>query len=328
MRLDGMRLDGMRLDGTRLDGTRLDGMRRAHPRRMDARRTLSWLSLTLGAAQVAAPARVARLIGTPGGRQAELVTRLVGVRELTAGAGLVSGTRPAGWLWARVAGDLMDLALLSAALTSKHNHRGRVAASLAAVGGVAAADVWAARQVSSAGQVQLTKAITINRQPDEVYRFWRDFRKLPQFMSHVHSVAVLDNQRSHWTVSAPVGRRVEWDAEITQDQPNELIAWRSLPGAAVENAGTVRFVPAPGARGTEVRVEMSYQPPAGPMGAMFARLFGQEPRQQVQADLRKLKQVLEAGEVLRSSATLHGTQLLQPPAQPTELTEMTAGGRA
>ncbi len=141
-------------------------------------------------------------------------------------------------------------------------------------------------------------------------------RNLPAFMSHLEAVAVLDDRHSHWTVRGPAGRLVEWDTEITDDRPNAQIAWRSLPGANVPNSGQVRFLPAPGGRGTEVRVEMQYAPPGGELGATIARLFGQEPRQQVRADLRKLNQVLEAGEVIRSSATIVGTHLFQRPAQP------------
>jgi len=201
----------------------------------------------------------------------------------------------------------------------------RLAAALSALGGVTAADLRSARKTSqargdedSAGLQRLTKAITIRRQPHEVYQFWRDFRKFPSFMSHVDSVAVMDDRHSHWTVRGPAGRSVEWDAEITEDRPDQWIAWRSLPGARVNNFGRVDFSPAPGDRGTGVRVEMHYAPPGGELGSAVARLFGQEPRQQVQADLRKLKQVLETGEVVRSAATLDGTDLFQAPGQPRE----------
>ena len=169
------------------------------------------------------------------------------------------------------------------------------------------------------GSQRLTKAITIRRSPEEVYRFWRDFRNFPSFMSHVEAVAVLDERRSHWTAPGPAGRLVEWDAEIVEDRPNERIRWRSLEGATVPNSGTVRFTPAPGGRGTEIHLEMEYEPPVAELGSLVARLFGQEPRQQVQADLRRLKQVLETGEVIRSSATLEGTSLMQRPAQPVEV---------
>jgi uncharacterized membrane protein len=220
-----------------------------------------------------------------------------------------------------VAGDAMDLALLGASFISNGNRRERLAAALSAVGGVTVADLRSARQTSRAvgdedtgGIQRLVKAITIRRQPQDVYRFWRDFRNFPSFVSHVGSVAVLDDRHSHWTVRGPAGRSVEWAAEITEDQPNEMIARRSLPGADVGNSGRVQFAPAPGDCGSEVRVEMHYSPPGGELGAAVARLLGQEPRQQVQADLRKLTQVLETGEVVRSEATLHGTHIFQAPA--------------
>jgi uncharacterized membrane protein len=208
-------------------------------------------------------------------------------------------------------------------MADDHARGERLAAALASVGGVTAADVRSAQALSQAagpggdgGDQHLLKAITVRRSPEEVYRFWRDFRNFPSFMSHLESVAVVDERRSHWTAQGPAGRLVEWDAEITEDRSNERIAWRSLPGADVDHSGSVRFTAAPGGRSTEVRVELRYAPPAGAVGATLARLFGQAPRQQVQADLRKLKQVLEAGEVVRSSATRGGTHLLQHPAQP------------
>src|SRR5215207_9682814 len=147
---------------------------------------------------------------------------------------------------------------------------------------------WAWARASADPAIHFEKAITIARAPDEVYRFWRDFRNLPAFTSHLESVAVLDERRSHWTARGPGGRLVEWDAQLVEDRPDALIAWQSLPGSDVKNSGRVRFVPAPGGRGTEVHVQMQYVPPAGAFGATVARLFGQEPRQQVQSDLRKL----------------------------------------
>src|SRR5690349_15542885 len=125
--------------------------------------------------------------------------------------------------------------------------------------------------------MDVKKAITINRSPEELYRFWHDFQNLPQFMSHLESVVVTSPQRSHWKAKAPVGTKVEWDAEITDDQPNKRIAWKSLKGADVDNAGSVSFVPAPGGRGTEVHVELSYDPPGGALGATVAKLFGEAP---------------------------------------------------
>jgi uncharacterized membrane protein len=146
--------------------------------------------------------------------------------------------------------------------------------------------------------IHVEQSFTINREPWELYEFWRDFKNLPQIMSHLERVDVLEGNRSHWVAKAPAiaGGTVEWDAEIINDEPNALIAWRSLGGADVDNAGSVRFVPAPGNRGTEVKVVLDYIPPAGRVGAIVARLFGESPQVQVQQDLRKFKRVMETGE--------------------------------
>ncbi|MBI5671432.1 MAG: SRPBCC family protein [Chloroflexi bacterium] len=145
--------------------------------------------------------------------------------------------------------------------------------------------------------VHVRKSITINASPEEVYRFWRNFENLPRFMNHLESVRVMDERRSHWVAKAPAGMTVEWDAEIINEVPNEVIGWRSLQDAQISNAGSVRFRPAPRGNGTEVRVELEYVPPAGPLGAAIARLFGEEPSQQIGEDLRRLKQLLETGEI-------------------------------
>ncbi|HWE63978.1 MAG TPA: SRPBCC family protein [Chloroflexota bacterium] len=163
--------------------------------------------------------------------------------------------------------------------------------------------------------MDVKKAITINRSPEEIYQFWHDFRNLPRFMDHLESVQMTGEKRSHWKAKAPAGTTVEWDAETVDDQPNQRIAWRSLTGAAVDNAGSVRFVPAPGGRGTEVHVELRYDPPGGALGATVARIFGEEPGQQVSDDLRRFKQVLETGEITRSDASVRGKGPAQPPEE-------------
>lgn len=163
--------------------------------------------------------------------------------------------------------------------------------------------------------MDVKKAITINRSPEEIYQFWHDFRNLPRFMDHLESVQMTGEKRSHWKAKAPAGTTVEWDAETVDDQPNQRIAWRSLMGAAVDNAGSVRFVPAPGGRGTEVHVELRYDPPGGALGATVARIFGEEPGQQVSDDLRRFKQVLETGEITRSDASVRGKGPAQPPEE-------------
>lgn len=154
------------------------------------------------------------------------------------------------------------------------------------------------------GATPVRASVTVDRSPEEVYALWRDFEAFPRFMRHVEKVDVsADGRRSHWTAKAPAGSTVEWDAILTEDRPNELIAWRALEGSGVHNAGTVRFTPAPAGRGTEVHVEMEYDPPAGAVGVLVAKLFGEEPSQQVRDDVRRFKQVAEVGEVVRSEAT-------------------------
>jgi uncharacterized membrane protein len=162
----------------------------------------------------------------------------------------------------------------------------------------------------------VNKSIVINASAEEVYQFWRDFENLPQFMRYLESVTVTGEGRSHWVAKAP-GGSVEWDAEITEDRPNQSISWRSLEGSEVETSGTVRFEPAVGGRGTVVHVQLDYNPPGGALGALFAKLFGEDPDGQMQTDLRRFKQVIELGEVVVSDGTLTGEGYTeQRPAQP------------
>jgi uncharacterized membrane protein len=145
--------------------------------------------------------------------------------------------------------------------------------------------------------IHVEQAMTINRTPWDLFQFWRNFENLPRFMRHVESVKVLDDKRSHWSVDGPAGRKVEWDAEIINEEPNTLIAWRSLGNADVDNAGSVRFVPGPEGRGTEVRVVIDYIPPAGRVGNWVAKLFAKNPSSEIREDLRRFKQLMETGEV-------------------------------
>jgi uncharacterized membrane protein len=180
--------------------------------------------------------------------------------------------------------------------------------------------------------MQVKHAITINRASEELYRFWRDLQNLPRFMTHLESVQMTEQMmsqtadqasgqatsqtlgrptgdgRSHWVAKAPAGTTVEWDAEITEDRPNELIAWRSLEGGDVDSAGTVRFEQAPGGRGTVVKLEMHYHPPAGALGAGTAKLFGEDPEWQVKEGLRRFKQLMEIGEVITTEGQPAGRE--------------------
>jgi len=159
--------------------------------------------------------------------------------------------------------------------------------------------------------IRVDEAVTINQSLEPLYQFWRRFDNLPYFMEHLQSVNVIDEKRSHWMAKSPAGRQVEWDAEVIGEVPNEMIGWRSVPGSEINTAGSVHFKPAPGGRGTEVRVELQYLPPGGTLGALFAKLFGEEPQQQIREDLRHLKQIMETGEVPTISGQPRGPKLLE-----------------
>lgn len=145
--------------------------------------------------------------------------------------------------------------------------------------------------------VKVQKSVTIMKPASELFAFWRKVENLPSFMRHLQSVQQLDDKKSHWVARAPAGSTVEWDAEIINEREGELIAWRSLPGSEIDNAGSVRFDKAPGNRGTVVKVSLIYNPPAGKIGSMIAKLFGEEPSLQVAEDLRRFKMLMEAGEI-------------------------------
>ena len=144
--------------------------------------------------------------------------------------------------------------------------------------------------------IKIEKRIMIEQPAEELYRFWRNFENLPRFMQHLESVQVSGERHSHWVAKAPANTTVAWDADITDERENEYIAWRSVEGSQVMNAGEVRFIPIAG-RGTEVQVSMVYDPPAGSVGVIVAKLFGEEPSQQVDGDLRRFKSLMEAGEI-------------------------------
>jgi len=163
--------------------------------------------------------------------------------------------------------------------------------------GINTADTDTRTALSGSRGVNVEDSVTINRSPEELYARWRDFENLPTFMSHLVSVRTIDRRHSHWVAKAPAGRQVEWDAEIINEIPNELIGWRTLENADVVSEGSVRFRPADSGRGTEVHVKLQYDAPAGKVGAAIAWLFGHEPSQQIREDLRRFKQLLETGEV-------------------------------
>jgi uncharacterized membrane protein len=166
-----------------------------------------------------------------------------------------------------------------------------------------------------AERIHVQKSVTINKSPAELYTFWRNFENLPQFMNHLESVQTTGEKTSHWKAKAPMGYSVEWDAEVTSDIEDERIGWKSAEIAEVPNSGVVEFRPTKN-RGTEVRVTLTYQPPAGKLGALVAKLFGEEPQQQVDEDLRRFKQLMETGEIIKVEG--------QPSGRETEKKTMSA----
>jgi uncharacterized membrane protein len=151
------------------------------------------------------------------------------------------------------------------------------------------------QQLGGSAGIHVEEAVTVNRPVSELFRFWRNFENLPTFMNHLHLVAEREGGVSHWVAKGPGGMKVEWDARIINEIDNKLIGWQSLEGSTISTAGSVNFRETP--RGTEVRVHLQYNPPAGKLGAAIAWLFGEEPNLQVREDLRRFKQLMETGEI-------------------------------
>jgi uncharacterized membrane protein len=292
---------------------------------------LGWFSIGLGVAELLAPGGLAKLIGINDDERTRGILRFYGLREIGAGVGILTNERPGGWLWSRVAGDMVDLSSLVLAFRSAETDQTRVGIATAAVLGVTAIDVICAQELSGSpglartsarGRVRYGKTITVNRSPQDVYDFWHNLENFPSFMRHLDSVQVTGRGRSHWKAKAPGGYTVEWDAEIVRDEPGSEISWRSVEGSRIENSGTVRFEAGPGGRGTFVRVEVEYAPPGGALAAKFAKLFGEEPELQMDDDLRSFKAIMETGEVVKSDASIHrGMHAAQPP-RPEEKQEL------
>src|SRR5688572_2392908 len=168
--------------------------------------------------------------------------------------------------------------------------------------------------------IKVEKSVTIDKPVEEVFRFWHNFENLPRFLNHLESVRAISGQSassgqggpscqgdqswklSHWVARLPAGMKVEWDAEIINEAPNELIAWRSLEGAPVPNAGSVRFERSPDGQGAEVKVAIEYAPPVGKIGSLLAKFFGEDPEKRVAEDLRRFKQFMESGRTTPAAA--------------------------
>jgi uncharacterized membrane protein len=278
-------------------------------------KALGWFSIGLGLAESMAPRRMAKATGLDG--RSGLMP-VLGLREITSGIGILATEKPSGWLQSRVAGDIMDLAVLASAFPSSKANRNRLAVSAAMVAGVTALDYICSRDMvgkqvpPNLDNKNVFRTITINRPATQIYEFWRKFENLPQIIPDLKSVTTTGPTTQHWIARGPGGVDVEWDAELTEDQGADRISWRSLPGATVPNSGTVRFEELKGDRGTVVRLRMSYEPPAWSVGKV-AKFFGKSPEQQTMEFLRKLKQLLETGEIATTVGQPAGRKLSYSP---------------
>jgi len=287
----------------------------APPSRFDGHlnQALGWLSVGAGLVELLAPRSLGQLIGT--GEHSALL-RMCGAREIASGIALLSRRAPAASAFSRVAGDAMDLALLGAALRSPNADPKRLMLAATTVLGVSAVDIYAAgRQTgnafaSASATESIGVSIAINSSPQKLYEFWRDFTNFPRFIQHLHAVTGSGEQRSHWIVRGPSNSKLEWDSEIVEDQPHRLIAWRTLPGSELPHHGKVTFQALEGDRGTLVHVQMHYGLPGGALGAALARVLGRDPKGLIKQDLRRLKQLLETGEIATTRGQSAGSRSL------------------
>lgn len=268
---------------------------------------MGWFSIGLGLTQLLAPHLFNRIVGVRNG--SGVLTRLLGARELVSGLALLGGRDPVRALDARIAGDVMDLGLLAANLVAPANGRGRLVASTISVLGATGMDIVARRHLAADPQRQervaqvtrIGKSITIDAAPHAVYQVWRTFERAPEIFPHLVKVERLDAIRSRWTARGPAGTTLSWEAEIVDDRPGELIVWNTI-GGPLETSGIVRFLTAPGGRGCEVVVEMDYHVFGGGLGRAAATALGLEPGIELERGLRRLKQIFEIGEPMRSDA--------------------------
>jgi uncharacterized membrane protein len=261
-------------------------------------------SVALGIAKVAAPRALARLAGLPDRPFATQIVRALGAREVVVGVGLIARRRASPWLWARVAGDALELALLGAAVGTGRADRRRAAGALGVLAGVAALDVAcavAATRRRSGLDAPVRRSVTVARARTDVYRFWRDLSNAPAFMADIESVDVLDDRRSRWSAHGPVGPVVSWEVLIVDARPDELLRWRSVEGAQsdVRAEGVVRFADALDGRGTEVELELGYGLPSDAPERAAAFVARAAEPERIEADLARCRELLETGRVAR-----------------------------
>jgi uncharacterized membrane protein len=200
----------------------------------------------------------------------------------------------------------LGLVELLAPRRGRRVRRSRIAGAIGAVLGATIVEAYVASRSPRRGRARLAgpvrRAITVASTPDGAYRFWRDLANLPKFMERLESLEVLPSGRSRWRLRAPRGLALAWEADIVEDRAGEVIRWQSVEGSEVGNQGAVHFRAAPAGQGTEIAVELEYVPPAGALGRLASFLSDAALEVQLERDLRRLKQLLEVGEIVRSDA--------------------------
>ena len=263
--------------------------------------SLGWFSIGLGLGEVTAARRVGRFLGIE--HRAGLL-RAYGVREIATGIGILTLRRRAPGLWARVGGDALDLATLGSALLHGNPKRGNVGAAIGAVAAITALDVVAAQRLGSqptsgaaTGAIEIKRTISIGKSAEGLYRVWREPQALPTLMKGFAEITPLDADRARWKLRAPLGRTLEWETQIVEDRPSELVRWESLPGASLPHQGSISFRPAPDGWGTEATLCFHFEPPPGPLGGVAALLPDAVPAIAVGTVLRRFKSLAETGEI-------------------------------
>jgi uncharacterized membrane protein len=270
-------------------------------------RGLGYFSIGLGLTEFAATEKLAESIGIADVPRS--VVRAMGIREIANGVGILAAPREPKWMWSRVAGDAIDLALLLMAFGSAGSSRKRLTAALGAVGGVTVLDAVCARLLSrkryrrvsrkllTGGRgLRVQKSISINSSPAELYQFCREPSNLPRIATSVQSVTENSDRQLHWRVTDPGQGQIEWVTQIVEDRPNQLISWRSLNSPPIEHSGSIRFSPGPDTRGTIVRVEILRRPLKPGISASL-QLFASRADFHLSEALRRLKAVMETGEI-------------------------------
>jgi uncharacterized membrane protein len=266
-------------------------------------RALGWFSVGLGLAELVAAGRLSRTLGL--GDRPGLV-RAYGMREIANGAGLLAQRRRAPWLWARVGGDLLDMATLGAALRPSNKRRNQAAAATVTVAAITALDLYSARQLSKsngatsgaeAAAVEIERSITIGKPAPELDRLWRDPATVSRSMGGFAEVAAAGEGRMRWTMPGRKGQNLSWETQLIEDRPGELQRWRSLPDAPVSNEGQVRFRPAPGDWGTEVTLRVRLAPTEGTSGGAAMKFLRTAPKLLAGQALHRFKSLAETGEI-------------------------------